>query len=127
MAVSTAVERVVAELKSDRELASIRRSLEVYYGDPARDAAMDSLYARFVKPGDLAFDVGSHVGGNFARALGSAPLDDLRCPETAGLESDEHHFLGGPPVGQARTRDHHGRLVRRVDRIERCRRHHRHR
>ena len=73
MAVSTAVERVVAELKSDRELASIRRSLEVYYGDPARDAAMDSLYARFVKPGDLAFDVGSHVGDRIGafRRLGA--------------------------------------------------------
>jgi FkbM family methyltransferase len=36
----------------------------------ARDAAMDALYARFVKPGDLAFDVGSHVGdriGSFRR------------------------------------------------------------
>ena len=36
----------------------------------ARDAAMDALYARFVKPGDLAFDIGSHVGdriGSFRR------------------------------------------------------------
>ncbi len=31
---------------------------------------MDALYARFVKPGDLAFDIGSHVGdriGSFRR------------------------------------------------------------
>ena len=35
-----------------------------------RDAAMDALYARFVRPGDLAFDIGSHVGdriGSFRR------------------------------------------------------------
>jgi len=60
----------VAALKADPALASLRRSLEVYYGDPARDAAMDALYARFVRPGDLAFDIGSHVGdriGSFRR------------------------------------------------------------
>ena len=47
-----------------------RRSLDVYYGDPARDAAMDALYARFVRAGDLAFDIGAHVGdrtGSFRR------------------------------------------------------------
>jgi FkbM family methyltransferase len=52
----------LAALRADPGLASLRRSLEVYYGDPARDAAMDALYARFLKAGDLAFDIGSHVG-----------------------------------------------------------------
>ncbi|MCA3565156.1 MAG: FkbM family methyltransferase [Methylocystis sp.] len=34
---------------------------------------MDALYARFVKPGDLAFDIGSHVGDRIAsfRRLGA--------------------------------------------------------
>lgn len=53
-----------------REMPSLARSLAVYYGDTSRDAAMDALYARFVKPGDLAFDIGSHVGdriGSFRR------------------------------------------------------------
>ncbi|MBU2582540.1 MAG: FkbM family methyltransferase [Alphaproteobacteria bacterium] len=48
----------------------LRRSLDVYYGDPARDAAMDRVYARFVAEGSLAFDIGSHVGdriGSFRR------------------------------------------------------------
>ena len=57
-------------LARDPVLAGLRRSLEVYYGDPARDAAMDALYGRFVKAGDVAFDVGSHVGdriGSFRR------------------------------------------------------------
>ena len=52
----------LAHLKSDPLFASLRRSLDVYYGDPARDAAMDALYRRFVGPGSLAFDIGSHVG-----------------------------------------------------------------
>ncbi|MFE9692170.1 FkbM family methyltransferase [Micromonospora sp. NPDC005806] len=51
-------------------MSGLRRSLEAYYGDPARDAAMDAFYAGFVRPGDLVFDVGAHVGdrlGSFRR------------------------------------------------------------
>lgn len=61
---------IVDALKAKPEMAGLRRSLEVYYGDPARDAAMDKLYATLLKPGDLAFDIGSHVGdriGSFRR------------------------------------------------------------
>jgi FkbM family methyltransferase len=50
------------QMRRDPSLASLKRSLDVYYGDAARDAAMDALYAQFVKPGELAFDIGSHVG-----------------------------------------------------------------
>jgi FkbM family methyltransferase len=57
-------------LRADPALASLRRSLDVYYGDAARDAAMDALYARFLRAGDLAFDIGAHVAdrtGSFRR------------------------------------------------------------
>ena len=37
------------------------RSLRIYYGDQSA-VAMERLYAGFVKPGDLVFDVGAHVG-----------------------------------------------------------------
>lgn len=66
----------IAILRDDPDFATLRRSLEVYYGDAPRDAAMDKLYARFVKAGDLAFDIGSHVGdriGSFRR-LGARVL-----------------------------------------------------
>jgi FkbM family methyltransferase len=68
-----AITAKIAALASDPAYASLRRSLEVYYGDPARDAAMDALYARFVRPGDLAFDIGAHVGDRTAsfRRLGA--------------------------------------------------------
>jgi FkbM family methyltransferase len=59
-----------AALKHDPAFAALSRSLAVYYEDAARTAAMDALYGRFLKPGDLAFDVGSHVGdriGSFRR------------------------------------------------------------
>jgi FkbM family methyltransferase len=61
---------IIGTLLSDPALANLKRSLEVYYGNPARDAAMDRLYSKFLKPGDLAFDIGSHVGdriGSFRR------------------------------------------------------------
>lgn len=49
------------------------RSLRIYYGDRKRAAAMDRLYGNFVRPGDLVFDVGAHVGDRVAsfRRLGA--------------------------------------------------------
>lgn len=49
------------------------RSLRIYYCDRARAAAMDRLYGDFVRPGDLVFDVGAHVGDRVAsfRRLGA--------------------------------------------------------
>src|SRR5262245_59570791 len=60
----------IATLRADPAFAALARSLDVYYGNPAHDAAMDSLYARFARAGDLAFDIGAHVGdriGSFRR------------------------------------------------------------
>src|SRR5215213_9536977 len=55
-----------------RTARGVLRSLSIYYGGRHNRAAMDRLYARFVKPGDLVFDVGSHVGDRIAafRRLG---------------------------------------------------------
>ncbi|WP_342360483.1 FkbM family methyltransferase [Terrarubrum flagellatum] len=52
---------------------SVARSLRVYHGDKPRNEAMDRLYARFLKAGDLAFDIGSHVGDRISsfRRLGA--------------------------------------------------------
>ena len=54
-------------------LAGIFRSLRIYHGDTGRQAAMDALYRHFLKPGDLAFDIGSHVGDRVSafRRLGA--------------------------------------------------------
>src|SRR5205823_7128786 len=56
-----------------RTIAGVVRSLRIYYGDRARRAAMDKLYAAFVSPGDLVFDIGAHVGDRIAafRRLGA--------------------------------------------------------
>ena len=56
-----------------RTWLGVVRSLRIYYGGGHDRATMDRLYARFVKPGDLVFDVGSHVGDRIAafRRLGA--------------------------------------------------------
>ena len=45
-----------------RTARGIFRSLRIYYLGRHDRSAMDRLYEQFVKPGDLVFDVGSHVG-----------------------------------------------------------------
>ena len=50
-------------------IAAIRRSLDVYYCDVARTARMARLNASFVSHGDLAFDIGAHVGDRTASFL----------------------------------------------------------
>lgn len=87
----------VDRLKADPRFASLKRSLDVYYGDVDREIAMDALYGRFVSKGSLAFDIGSHVGDRIAsfRRLGArvvalepqpacaAVLDALYCCDGA--------------------------------------------
>jgi FkbM family methyltransferase len=49
------------------------RSLVIYYGQPWKRRRMDALYAQYVRPGDLCFDIGAHVGNRIAafRRLGA--------------------------------------------------------
>ena len=56
-----------------RTARGVLRSLRIYYGDRKRSDAMDQLYRRFVRPGDLVFDIGAHVGDRIAafRRLGA--------------------------------------------------------
>jgi len=56
-----------------RTVRGILRSLRIYYGNRRHGPAMDRLYGQFVNPGDLVFDVGSHVGDRVAafRRLGA--------------------------------------------------------
>jgi FkbM family methyltransferase len=56
-----------------RTVRGLVRSLRIYYGDRARAKAMDRLYGRFVRRGDLVFDIGAHVGDRITsfRRLGA--------------------------------------------------------
>lgn len=44
---------------------AIGRSLRIYHA-PGRDAVLDAFYRRFLNPGDIAFDIGAHVGDRAA-------------------------------------------------------------
>jgi FkbM family methyltransferase len=64
-----------ADLESGRQVPGrlagalgLARSLAIYHGQPWRTRALTRHYAAFVGPGDLAFDVGAHVG-NHSRCL----------------------------------------------------------
>jgi FkbM family methyltransferase len=88
----------VAALKRRPDLINLARSLDVYYGDPTRDAAMDALYARFVGKGGLAFDVGSHVGdriGAFRRLGGQVVALE---PQPDCAEAIAAIYAGDPGV-----------------------------
>jgi FkbM family methyltransferase len=56
-----------------RTVAGVLRSLRTYHGDRHHRAGLERLYRQFVKPGDLVFDIGSHVGDRVAafRRLGA--------------------------------------------------------
>jgi FkbM family methyltransferase len=49
-----------------RTVRGIIRSLRIYYGNRQHGPAMDRLYRQFVRPGDLVFDIGAHVGDRIA-------------------------------------------------------------
>jgi len=55
-----------------REWKGVERSVRIYYGDSARARRMTAIYRRFIRPGQLVFDIGSHVGDRIAafRRLG---------------------------------------------------------
>ena len=54
-------------------LQGVFRSLRLYHGAAAPKAAMDELYAQFIKHGGLVFDIGAHVGDRISsfRRLGA--------------------------------------------------------
>ncbi len=53
---------------SGTRLTGLLRSLALYHAIPLRQRRLRAFYRQFVSPGDLAFDVGAHVG-NRTRAL----------------------------------------------------------
>jgi FkbM family methyltransferase len=60
-------------IRALRTARGVLRSMRIYYGGRPRNAAMDGFYRQFIRPGDLAFDIGAHVGDRVAcfRRLGA--------------------------------------------------------
>lgn len=68
------------------EAAAIGRSLRTYYA-PGRAAALDAFHARFLRTGELGFDIGAHVGDRTAsfRRLGARAVAVEPQPRLARL------------------------------------------
>ncbi|MEZ5788093.1 MAG: FkbM family methyltransferase [Xanthobacteraceae bacterium] len=56
-----------------RSVAGVVRSLQTYYGNRHHRAGLERLYRPFMRPGDLVFDIGAHVGDRIGafRRLGA--------------------------------------------------------
>lgn len=69
------------------EAVAVARSVVTYHGDADKARRMDRLYAGFLAPGALAFDIGSHVGDRVAsfRRLGARVVALEPQPGPAGV------------------------------------------
>lgn len=99
------------------EAVAVARSVVTYHGDPAKNAAMDSLYAGFVKPGELAFDIGSHVGDRVAsfRRLGARVVALEPQPGPAGVIARLFEGDGGVTLVRAACGAAEGEITLRVN------------
>ena len=90
----------------------IARSLRIYYGDRARRRAMDTLHARFLRPGDLAFDIGAHVGDRVAsfRRLGARVVAVEPQPALARVLRLLYAWNSGVTIEQVAVGQHEGKI-----------------
>jgi FkbM family methyltransferase len=63
-----------------RQRLGLARSIAIYYANPFKLRQMRRFYAQFMRPGDLCFDIGAHVGNRLwvwtqvgARVVGVEP------------------------------------------------------
>lgn len=67
-------------LRPARRAIGVARSLVIYYAQPFQARRMARFYAQLIRPGDLCFDIGAHVGNRLrvwrrlgARVVGVEP------------------------------------------------------
>lgn len=95
----------------------LARSLHVYHRDSGRNARMDALYARFLIPGDLAFDIGAHVGDRISsfRRLGAHVVALEPQPRPARAIRLIHHRDPGVTLRQAAAGERDGEITLHVN------------
>ncbi|MGL4322404.1 MAG: FkbM family methyltransferase [Beijerinckiaceae bacterium] len=98
---------------------SISRSLRIYHGEAAkeRSIAMDALYGVFINPGDLAFDIGSHVGDRISsfRRLGAKVVALEPQPLPARVLRLIHGRDPDVTLVEAACGDHEGTITFRIN------------
>jgi membrane glycosyltransferase len=101
--------RSLAALDALRTAGGVLRSLWIYrWREPARRRRMAALYARFLRPGDLAFDIGAHVGDRVdaflalgCRVVAAEPQPALRAVLHARYGRRRDVTLVGAALGNA--------------------------
>lgn len=96
---------------------ALSRSLRIYHGDAARNAAMDALYSRFLRSGDLAFDIGAHVGDRISsfRRLGARVVALEPQPGPARVLRLIHGRDPQVVLVEAACGDHDGTITLRIN------------
>lgn len=90
-----------------RTVIGLARSLVIYYGQFWKLRRLTRFYAGFVGPGDLAFDVGAHVGSRTRALLGTGARVVALEPQPACLSflrrfvRHERLTIDGKAVGAA--------------------------
>jgi FkbM family methyltransferase len=70
------------------------RSLVIYYGMPWRRSSLRRFYADLIKPGELVFDIGAHVGSRSRTLLSLGAKVVAIEPQPAFADFIEKHFAG---------------------------------
>lgn len=76
--------------------AGVIRSLAIYYGVPGRIRLLTDFYRPFIRPGDLCFDIGAHVGNRIA-AWSKLGARIVAVEPQAHLMNWLHRFYGRRP------------------------------
>ena len=95
---------------------AIGRSLRIYY-PPGRAAAQDAFHRHFLAPGDLAFDIGAHVGDRVSsfRRLGARVVALEPQPRPARAIRLIHHRDSGVTLLQAAAGERDGEVTLHVN------------
>lgn len=72
----------------------LARSLVVYYGQPWRRRALRNFYGSIIKPGELVFDIGAHVGSRSRTLLDLGARVVAVEPQPAFADFIESRFSG---------------------------------
>ena len=72
----------------------LARSLAIYHLIPRRQGSLRALYAQWVGPGDLAFDIGAHVG-NRTRALAAIGCEVVAVEPQPAVAATLRTVIGG--------------------------------
>jgi FkbM family methyltransferase len=100
-----------------REWKGVERSVRIYYSSRERMRRMTALYRRFVQPGHLVFDIGSHVGDRIAafRRLGCRVVAVEPQPAAFRFLQDTYDRRPGVTLVHAAVSDRAGTLALRLN------------